>query len=509
MTDQAESLHKPIAAHAPSGTAAHAELAETAQLRALGETAQALNARPAIVAQRALAGQLATRTGVAQRANRTGMPDQLKSGIESLSGVAMDDVRVHRNSAKPAQLEAHAYAQGSDIHLAPGQDHHLPHEAWHVVQQKQGRVRATTEVGGTAVNDDPGLEREADAAGARALQAKPVQRAATGPAAPRRAVVQRALITYNKGKSLDKKVLTGVLGLADSLDKAVAFATQFIKANPKLKGLGLSSGYLTAWIDSFDTMIAIKAIPEFFYARYGYAVETIAAAHMTKQSGALTVTTQYATGATRPDFVIWYGGQDIAWLDITSSASIGHIKRKQHSGWATRDYVAEVVYTPPQITDFKGEALTKEQKEALKHINTAAAQAEEDYATGLEEASLVVEEALEEKYQEKGKITQIGARTAVRDALETLLGDIAMPVAGEVVRCIDTIKVGDETASGAAWSSWAKFGGQGYATGRALLIGLGKKLRGGEGSMEEESSESGSGSGDESSSSMEEESSDG
>jgi len=51
---------------------------------------------------------------------------------------------VHYNSDKPAQLQAHAYAQGTDIHLASGQEKHLPHEAWHVVQQKQGRVKPTT-----------------------------------------------------------------------------------------------------------------------------------------------------------------------------------------------------------------------------------------------------------------------------------------------------------------------------------------------------------------------------
>ncbi|MCF5604479.1 eCIS core domain-containing protein [Pseudomonas syringae] len=68
--------------------------------------------------------------------NRTGMPDPLKNGIEHLSGMNMDHVRVHFNSDKPAQLNAHAYAQGSQIHLAPGQEKHLPHEAWHVVQQK-------------------------------------------------------------------------------------------------------------------------------------------------------------------------------------------------------------------------------------------------------------------------------------------------------------------------------------------------------------------------------------
>jgi hypothetical protein len=101
--------------------------------------------------------------------NRTGMPDGLKSGIESLSGMDMSSVRVHSNSDKPAQLNALAYAQGNDIHLAPGQEQHLPHEAWHVVQQRQGRVQPTTQMQGVGINDDHALESEADAMGARAL----------------------------------------------------------------------------------------------------------------------------------------------------------------------------------------------------------------------------------------------------------------------------------------------------------------------------------------------------
>lgn len=107
-----------------------------------------------------------------QRKNDTGMPDNLKSGIENMSGYDMSDVKVHYNSAKPAQLQALAYAQGTDIHVAPGQEKHLPHEAWHVVQQKQGRVKPTFQMKqGVPVNDDAGLEQEADVMGAKALQA--------------------------------------------------------------------------------------------------------------------------------------------------------------------------------------------------------------------------------------------------------------------------------------------------------------------------------------------------
>jgi hypothetical protein len=105
---------------------------------------------------------------LSKKPNNTGLPDRLKARVEQLSGLALDDVRVHYNSAKPTAVQAHAYAQGSDIHLAPGQEQHLPHEAWHVVQQKQGRVKPTLQLKGIAINDDVGLEREADGMGQHA-----------------------------------------------------------------------------------------------------------------------------------------------------------------------------------------------------------------------------------------------------------------------------------------------------------------------------------------------------
>lgn len=112
--------------------------------------------------------QMKTDTVMQQKPNETGMPDNLKAGVENLSGFAMDDVRVHYNSDKPATVQALAYTQGTDIHVAPGQEQHLPHEAWHVAQQMAGRVEPTTEVGGMPVNDNVGLEHEADVMGAKA-----------------------------------------------------------------------------------------------------------------------------------------------------------------------------------------------------------------------------------------------------------------------------------------------------------------------------------------------------
>jgi hypothetical protein len=88
--------------------------------------------------------------GSVKMADGSVMPSNLAQGIERLSGVSMDDVRVHYNSLKPVGLGALAYTEGNDIHLAPGAERHLPHEAWHVVQQAQGRVSPAMGVPGEA-----------------------------------------------------------------------------------------------------------------------------------------------------------------------------------------------------------------------------------------------------------------------------------------------------------------------------------------------------------------------
>jgi hypothetical protein len=130
----------------------------------------------------ALAGLVRRWPEDAPSRNHTGLPDDLKAGIEALSGVSLDGVRVHLGSSRPAPVGALAYTQGHDIHVGPGQQHHLAHEAWHVVQQAQGRVRATQRLSdGRPVNDDGGLEREADVMGARAMRARRPPSPATAP----------------------------------------------------------------------------------------------------------------------------------------------------------------------------------------------------------------------------------------------------------------------------------------------------------------------------------------
>ncbi len=172
----------------------------------------------------------------AARANDTGLPDGLKSGIESLSGMSMDGVKVHRNSDKPAQVGAHACAQGTNIHLAPGQEQHLPHEAWHVVQQAQGRVKPTVQMKGVAINDDAGLENEADVMGAKALLtiAEPVQRHAisgTGAHLRGTTVLQKSAAPTGQVQS---PALIGAQNTplqSDMLDQMGVAATQMSRAD--------------------------------------------------------------------------------------------------------------------------------------------------------------------------------------------------------------------------------------------------------------------------------------
>jgi hypothetical protein len=130
---------------------------------------------PGSVFQRKAGPAMPGNAGPGHSQNHTGLPDSLKSGVEAISGMSLDDVRVHYNSARPAQLRAFAYTQGTQIHVGPGQERHLPHEAWHVVQQKQGRVAPTLQKKGMQINDNQGLEHEADVMGARATDARRVQ----------------------------------------------------------------------------------------------------------------------------------------------------------------------------------------------------------------------------------------------------------------------------------------------------------------------------------------------
>ncbi|TNF37942.1 MAG: DUF4157 domain-containing protein [Deltaproteobacteria bacterium] len=103
----------------------------------------------------------------------------VRAQMEGALGQDFSNVKVHPNSSAASALGAKAFTQGNDIHFAPGQYNPasqsgqalIGHELAHVVQQVRGRVPATGHAKGVPLNDDPGLEAEADARGAAAASA--------------------------------------------------------------------------------------------------------------------------------------------------------------------------------------------------------------------------------------------------------------------------------------------------------------------------------------------------
>lgn len=96
------------------------------------------------------------------------------------------------------------------------------------------------------------------------------------------------------------------------------------------------------------------------YTQYGYAVEECV--NIEVQNGNLpppqgyTISTQETHGGTRPDFVIRYvtdaaRSGTVAWLDLTSIQSSGHIFQKSGTGWRTTPFVAELFYSPLRLSN--------------------------------------------------------------------------------------------------------------------------------------------------------------
>lgn len=117
------------------------------------------------------------------KAGSGNMPDDVRGQMEGTFQTDFSNVNIHQNSQSATDVGALAYTQGNDVHFAPGQfkpdtsagQELIGHELTHVVQQRAGRVQPTTQAAGMPVNDDKGLENEADVMGRKAVQMKEQQ----------------------------------------------------------------------------------------------------------------------------------------------------------------------------------------------------------------------------------------------------------------------------------------------------------------------------------------------
>ena len=127
-------------------------------------------------------GVEAFRVPMRQKAGGLPLPSEVRAKMETAFSADFSDVRVHIGHEATA-LGAIAYTWGTNIHFAPGQyNPHtlqgqklLGHELWHVLQQKQGRVKNPFG-GGVAVIQDHALEAEADRMGVKAAMTQVARR---------------------------------------------------------------------------------------------------------------------------------------------------------------------------------------------------------------------------------------------------------------------------------------------------------------------------------------------
>jgi Domain of unknown function (DUF4157) len=122
-----------------------------------------------------------------RRSPANGIPDSVRSKMEAVFKIDVSAVKIVENSSAAKEAGALAFAAGDTLHFAPGQfnpnspqgQQLLGHELAHLVQQKQGRVQATGEMNGMAVNNDKALEAEADAMGAQLVNSPEASAEAT------------------------------------------------------------------------------------------------------------------------------------------------------------------------------------------------------------------------------------------------------------------------------------------------------------------------------------------
>jgi len=287
-----------------------------------------------------------------------GLPGALRASIRSLSGVDLSDVRVRANSSKPARINALAYAQGNEIHLGPGHQRHLPHEAWHIVQQRQGRVQPTIQVGSQPINTDRGLEQEATNMGARALAASASDQPSVLAAGPPGGANPNPGGAHPAASRVFQRLLDEDFphgGTPQENDTKICrdFAN---KVSALVDGayLALLSGNVKGW-DGAKFATFAKLLMEgnpYAVPHVGNAVEERVYALMNAVDMGVKWTPQFTEamgGASKPDIVVNLAKDREGLVDITSDR--GHILGKA-GAWTTSTryvYVAEAWF--PSVTE--------------------------------------------------------------------------------------------------------------------------------------------------------------
>lgn len=113
------------------------------------------------------------------------LPEDLQTNMEHSLGHDFSNVNIQKDSQEAADMHARAFTKGDSVHFARGEfDPHseqgknlIGHEFTHVAQQRSGAVQPTRIMGkGLQLNDNQGLEHEADHFGRKAAKGDPVSK---------------------------------------------------------------------------------------------------------------------------------------------------------------------------------------------------------------------------------------------------------------------------------------------------------------------------------------------
>lgn len=243
-------------------------------------------------------------------------------------------------------------------------------------------------------------------------------------------------------------------------------------------------------------------VPEFFYARYGYAVERLTESFLRGQDFApYRLKFQITHGHTRPDIVVMLGKQEAGWIDLTSEASKGHVLGKQHSGWQTRPYVAEVTYDRPDPVQLTAKASAAD-PELKARIQRAMEQAENE-ELALDFVFEQLASKLSKEIGDRPPTSMNKAQELIRKAIgQALEGEVKRGVAKAILLHIDDyteFEVKDGNGKPRDGKSWASFAFKGvdadWGTAQADLTAFGLLHVVPQAMDEEKKPESGSGDG--------------
>lgn len=112
-----------------------------------------------------------------QNESVNGISHSENNAVKELSGGKVDlhesGAKVETTSSSDSRLKSvGARSMAVQGQAIVGDSRDRGHEIWHLAQQEMGQVQPTTEINGTPVNDDKGLENDADVKGAKIMQGK-------------------------------------------------------------------------------------------------------------------------------------------------------------------------------------------------------------------------------------------------------------------------------------------------------------------------------------------------